>query len=104
MACGKAPNLEHRLIKMVEAQNRHDVTRKLASDAEEDRKICQKGWSDVMGWLGVAHPELVKEAQLNRFPASAIRKFGSILILRAEARSTGSAQGRNSLVDHRNEG
>jgi hypothetical protein len=35
----------------------------LAPSSEEDEKIFERQWQDVMGWLGAAHPELVKEAQ-----------------------------------------
>lgn len=165
IACGKAPNLERRVVQMVEAHNQHDVARQLAfyaDDAtfimpgekpivgraalrdlfeadsivnselafkdlvirgdtvivnsitersdwlrsigipeshygskmifrkglihtdelapglEQDRRAYEKGWSGVMGWLSIAHPELVKEAQsgwLARYDAKATRTW-----------------------------
>ena len=171
IACGKAPNLEQRVIQMVEAHNQHDVTRELtfyADDAtffmpgenpivgraalrdlfegdsivnselvfkdlvirgdtaivnsitersdwlrfigipeihyapgskmifrkglihkvelapfvEEDIRAYEKGWSDVMGWLSIAYPELVKEAQsgwLARYDAKATQTWMKLL-------------------------
>ena len=35
----------------------------LAGWSEEEAKAFQKQWQDMMGWLGAAHPDLVREAQ-----------------------------------------
>lgn len=35
----------------------------LAPPAEEDKIVFDKSWSDMMGWLNITYPELVKEAQ-----------------------------------------
>jgi hypothetical protein len=53
-------------------------TDELGPDAEEDRRAYEKGWSDVMEWLSIAHPELVKEAQsgwLARYDAKATQAW-----------------------------
>ena len=54
----------------------------LAPDVEEDRRAYEKGWSDVMGWLSTAHPELVREAQsgwLARYDAKATQAWMKLL-------------------------
>ena len=170
MACGKAPNLEQRIVQMVEAHNQHNVAQQLAfyaddatfimpgdypivgkaalrdlfeadsivnselvfkdlvirgdtvivnsitersdwlraigipeshyaskiifrkeliytdelgPNVEEERRVYEKRWSDVMGWLSIAHPELVKEAQsgwLARYDAKATQTWMKLFI------------------------
>ncbi len=54
----------------------------LAPYEEEDVRAYENGWSDLMRWLSVAHPELVKEAQsgwLARYDANAHQTWMRLL-------------------------
>ncbi len=49
---------------------------------KEDSMAFEKAWSDVMAWLSVAHPELVKEAEsgwLARYNARAAQDWMKLL-------------------------
>lgn len=38
-------------------------TDELTPVTEEEKRAYHKGWSGMMGWMKIAHPELVREAQ-----------------------------------------
>jgi len=52
---------------------------------EEDMRAFEKALSDVMAWLSIAHPELVKDAQsgwLARYDAKATQTWIKLLVAR----------------------